>query len=147
MERVNLMRLESMVNNYAKILNDLEEDYILYSDMKKEDKYFKQVSNSFRGNINDLYIIIEDYIAFSLNLAGICLLEISLKEHIENAYKLKLIPKYIYDFYNKTLDNRKILLYQDKNLGMENLVKLYKSNKRILNNFEEFLDNRLKNCI
>ena len=57
MERVNLMRLESMVNNYAKILNDLEEEYILYSDMKKEDKYFKQVSNSFRGNINDLYII------------------------------------------------------------------------------------------
>ena len=112
MERVNLMRLESMVNNYAKILNDLEEEYILYSDMKKEDKYFKQVSNSFRGNINDLYIIIEDYIAFSLNLAGICLLEISLKEHIENAYKLKLIPKYIYDFYNKTLDNRKILLYK-----------------------------------
>ena len=52
---INSMRFQNIVNNYIEILNDLEEDCCLYDTLKESDKFYKQVSNSFRqcGNLRE----------------------------------------------------------------------------------------------
>lgn len=51
MIRINSMRFQNIVNSYIEILNDLEEDCCLYDTLKEDDKFYKQVSNSFRNNM------------------------------------------------------------------------------------------------
>ena len=118
MIRINSMRFQNIVNNYIEILNDLEEDCCLYDTLKEDDKFYKQVSNSFRNNMKEMYTIFEDYLAFSLSSVGVAVTDNKLREYILNAYKLKIIPEDFYEFYNKTLNIRntfdhlsKILIY------------------------------------
>ena len=54
MIRINSMRFQNIVNNYIEILNDLEEDCCLYDTLKEDDKFYKQVSNSFRNNMKEM---------------------------------------------------------------------------------------------
>ena len=144
MIRVNSMRLQNIVNNYMEILSDLDEDSKLYSSMAETDKYFKQVSNSFRNNMKELYTVFEDYIAFSLSAVGVAVTDNRLREYILNAYKLKIIPEDFYEFYNKTLNIRNTFVHQYKKPTTKELVKLYKDNRDILKNFENFINDRLK---
>ncbi|MBC5628742.1 hypothetical protein H8S20_07555 [Clostridium sp. NSJ-6] len=144
MIRVNSMRLQNIVNNYMEILSDLDEDSKLYSSMAETDKYFKQVSNSFRNNMKELYTVFEDYIAFSLSAVGVAVTDNRLREYILNAYKLKIIPEDFYEFYNKTLNIRNTFAHQYKKPTTKELVKLYKDNRDILKNFESFINDRLK---
>ena len=118
MIRINSMRFQNIVNNYIEILNDLEEDCCLYDTLKEDDKFYKQVSNSFRNNMKEMYTIFEDYLAFSLSSVGVAVTDNKLREYILNAYKLKIILGDFYEFYNKTLNIRntfdhlsKILIY------------------------------------
>lgn len=71
MIRINSMRLQNIVNNYIEILSDLEEDSSLYETLNENNKYYKQVSNSFRNNMKEMYTIFENYLAFSLSLVGV----------------------------------------------------------------------------
>ena len=144
MIRVNSMRLQNIVNNYMEILSDLDEDSKLYSSMAETDKYFKQVSNSFRNNMKELYTVFEDYIAFSLSAVGVAVTDNRLRDYILNAYKLKIIPEDFYEFYNKTLNIRNTFVHQYKKTTTKELVKLYKDNRDILKNFENFINDRLK---
>lgn len=144
MIRVNSMRLQNIVNNYMEILSDLDEDSKLYSSMAETDKYFKQVSNSFRNNMKELYTVFEDYIAFSLSAVGVAVTDNRLRDYILNAYKLKIIPEDFYEFYNKTLNIRNTFVHQYKKPTTKELVKLYKDNRDILKNFENFINDRLK---
>lgn len=64
-----------------------------------------------------------------------------------NAYKLKIIPEDFYEFYNKTLNIRNTFAHQYKKPTTKELVKLYKNNKSILENFKLFMEKRLKDNI
>lgn len=141
------MRLQNIVSNYIEIINDLDEDSNLYFTMTESDKYFKQVSNSFRNNMKELYTVFEDYIAFSLSTVGIAVTDNKLREYILNAYKLNIIPEDFYEFYNKTLNIRNTFAHQYKKPTTKELVKLYKDNRAILKNLEVFINDRLKNHI
>lgn len=147
MIRVNSMRLQNIVNNYMEILNDLDEDSNLYSVMNENDKYYKQVSNSFRNNMKEMYTIFEDYIAFSLSAVGIAVTDNRLRDYIFNAYKLNIIPEDFYEFYNKTLNIRNTFAHQYKKPTTKELVRLYKDNREILKGFEKFMNNRLNEHI
>ena len=70
-----------------------------------------------------------------------------LREYILNAYKLKIIPEDFYEFYNKTLNIRNTFAHQYKKPTTKELVKLYKNNKSILENFKLFMEKRLKDNI
>ena len=147
MIRINSMRFQNIVNNYIEILNDLEEDCCLYDTLKEDDKFYKQVSNSFRNNMKEMYTIFEDYLAFSLSSVGVAVTDNKLREYILNAYKLKIIPEDFYEFYNKTLNIRDTFAHQYKKPTTKELVKLYKNNKSILENFKLFMEKRLKDNI
>ena len=82
MIRINSMRFQNIVNNYIEILNDLEEDCCLYDTLKEGDKFYKQVSNSFRNNMKEMYTIFEDYLAFSLSSVGVAVTDNKLREYI-----------------------------------------------------------------
>lgn len=79
MIRINSMRFQNIVNNYIEILNDLEEDCCLYDTLKEDDKFYKQVSNSFRNNMKEMYTnnksILENFKLF---------MEKRLKDNIKN---------------------------------------------------------------
>ncbi|MBM6821022.1 hypothetical protein H6A19_17095, partial [Clostridium saudiense] len=107
----------------------------------------KQVSNSFRNNMKEMYTIFEDYLAFSLSSVGVAVTDNKLREYILNAYKLKIIPEDFYEFYNKTLNIRNTFAHQYKKPTTKELVKLYKNNKSILENFKLFMEKRLKDNI
>ena len=147
MIRINSMRLQNIVNNYIEILNDLEEDSSLYETLNENDKYYKQVSNSFRNNMKEMYTIFEDYLAFSLSSVGVAVTDNKLREYILNAYKLNIISEEFYDFYNKTLNIRNTFANQYKKTTTKELIKLYKNNIEILQNFKVFIENRLKENI
>ena len=147
MIRINSMRFQNIVNNYIEILSDLEEDCCLYDTLKENDKFYKQVSNSFRNNMKEMYTIFEDYLAFSLSSVGVAVTDNKLREYILNAYKLKIIPEDFYEFYNKTLNIRITFAHQYKKPTTKELVKLYKNNKSILENFKLFMEKRLKDNI
>ena len=147
MIRINSMRLQNIVNNYIEILSDLEEDSTLYESLNENDKYYKQVSNSFRNNMKEMYTIFEDYLAFSLSSVGVAVTDNKLREYILNAYKLNIISEEFYDFYNKTLNIRNTFAHQYKKPTTKELVKLYKNNIDILQNFKVFIENRLKENI
>lgn len=147
MIRINSMRLQNIVNNYIEILSDLEEDSNLYETLNENDKYYKQVSNSFRNNMKEMYTIFEDYLAFSLSSVGVAVTDNKLREYILNAYKLNIISEEFYDFYNKTLNIRNTFAHQYKKPTTKELVKLYKNNIDILQNFKVFIENRLKENI
>lgn len=147
MIRINSMRLQNIVNNYIEILSDLEEDSSLYETLNENDKYYKQVSNSFRNNMKEMYTIFEDYLAFSLSSVGVAVTDNKLREYILNAYKLNIISEEFYDFYNKTLNIRNTFAHQYKKPTTKELVKLYKNNIDILQNFKVFIENRLKENI
>lgn len=70
-----------------------------------------------------------------------------LREYILNAYKLKIILGDFYEFYNKTLNIRNTFAHQYKKPTTKELVKLYKNNKSILENFKLFMEKRLKDNI
>jgi hypothetical protein len=141
------MRLQNIVNNYIEILSDLEEDSSLYETLNENDKYYKQVSNSFRNNMKEMYTIFEDYLAFSLSSVGVAVTDNKLREYILNAYKLNVISEEFYNFYNKTLNIRNTFAHQYKKPTTKELVKLYKNNKTILENFKVFIEKRLKENI
>lgn len=143
MMRINSMRLQSIVNNYIEVLDDLEEDSSLYINMDESDKYYKQVSNSFRNNMKEMYTIFEDYIAFSLSVVGVAVTENRLREYILNAYNLKIIPENLYNYYDKTLNIRNTFSHQYKKPTTKQLVKLYLDNKDILEEFREYMKARL----
>lgn len=143
MMRINSMRLQSIVNNYIEVLDDLEEDSSLYINMDESDKYYKQVSNSFRNNMKQMYTIFEDYIAFSLSVVGVAVTENRLREYILNAYNLKIIPENLYNYYDKTLNIRNTFSHQYKKPTTKQLVKLYLDNKDILEEFREYMKARL----
>lgn len=143
MMRINSMRLQSIVNNYIEVLDDLEEDSSLYINMDESDKYYKQVSNSFRNNMKQMYTIFEDYIAFSLSVVGVAVTENRLREYILNAYNLKIIPENLYNYYDKTLNIRNTFSHQYKKPTTKQLVKLYLDNKDILEEFREYMKDRL----
>ena len=147
MIRINSMRLQNIVNNYIEILNDLEEDSSLYETLNENDKYYKQVSNSFKNNMKEMYTIFEDYLAFSLSSVGVAVTDNKLREYILNAYKLNIISEEFYDFYNKTLNIRNTFANQYKKTTTKELIKLYKNNIEILQNFKVFIENRLKENI
>lgn len=147
MMRVNSMRLQNIVNNYKEILSDLDEDSSLFMTMNEDDRYYKQVSNSFRNNMKEMYTVFEDYLAFSLSVVGIAVTENKLRNYILNAYKLNIIPENFYDFYDKTLNIRNTFSHQYKKPSTKELVRLYNDNKIILEEFRGFLDLRLKNFI
>ena len=147
MIRINSMRLQNIVNNYIEILSDLEEDSTLYESLNENDKYYKQVSNSFRNNMKEMYTIFEDYLAFSLSSVGVAVTDNKLREYILNAYKLNIISEEFYDFYNKTLNIRNTFANQYKKTTTKELIKLYKNNIEILQNFKVFIENRLKENI
>lgn len=147
MIRINSMRLQNIVNNYIEILSDLEEDSSLYETLNENDKYYKQVSNSFRNNMKEMYTIFEDYLAFSLSSVGVAVTDNKLREYILNAYKLNIISEEFYNFYNKTLNIRNTFAHQYKKPTTKELVKLYKNNKTILENFKVFIEKRLKENI
>ena len=147
MIKVNSMRLQNIVSNFVEIINDLEEDSNLCNSLKEGDKYYKQVSNSFRNNMKEMYNVFEDYIAFSLSSVGVSVTENRLRDYILNAYKLKVIPEDFYEFYSKTLNIRNTFAHQYKKPTTKELVKLYKDNKVILENFKVFLEKRLKDNI
>ncbi len=147
MIRINSMRLQNIVNNYIEILSDLEEDSSLYETLNENDKYYKQVSNSFRNNMKEMYTIFEDYLAFSLSSVGVAVTDNKLREYILNAYKLNVISEEFYNFYNKTLNIRNTFAHQYKKPTTKELVKLYKNNKTILENFKVFIEKRLKENI
>lgn len=147
MIRINSMRLQNIVNNYIEILSDLEEDSSLYETLNENDKYYRQVSNSFRNNMKEMYTIFEDYLAFSLSSVGVAVTDNKLREYILNAYKLNIISEEFYNFYNKTLNIRNIFAHQYKKPATKELVKLYKNNKTILENFKVFIEKRLKENI
>lgn len=144
---INSMRLQNIVNNYIEILSDLEEDSSLYETLNESDKYYKQVSNSFRNNMKEMYTIFEDYLAFSLSSVGVAVTDNKLREYILNAYKLNIISEEFYNFYNKTLNIRNTFAHQYKKPTTKELVKLYKNNISILENFKVFIENRLKENI
>ena len=144
MIRINSMRFQNIVNNYIEILNDLEEDCCLYDTLKEDDKFYKQVSNSFRNNMKEMYTIFEDYLAFSLSSVGVAVTDNKLREYILNAYKLKIIPEDFYEFYNKTLNIRNTFAHQYKKPTTK---EFYKNNKSILENFKLFMEKRLKDNI
>lgn len=64
-----------------------------------------------------------------------------------NAYKLNIISEEFYNFYNKTLNIRNTFAHQYKKPITKELVKLYKNNKTILENFKVFIEKRLKENI
>ena len=136
MIRINSMRFQNIVNNYIEILNDLEED-----------KFYKQVSNSFRNNMKEMYTIFEDYLAFSLSSVGVAVTDKKLRDYILNAFELKIIPEDFYEFYNKTLNIRNTFAHQYKKPTTKELIKLYKNNKSVLENFKIFMEERLKDNI
>ena len=125
MIRINSMRFQNIVNNYIEILNDLEEDYYLYDTLKEDDKFYKQVSNSFRNNMKEMYTIFEDYLAFSLSSVGVAVTDKKLRDYILNAFELKIIPEDFYEFYNKTLNIRNTFAHQYKKPTTKELIKLY----------------------
>lgn len=147
MMRINSMRLQSIVNNYIEVLDDLEEDSSLYINMDENDKYYKQVGNSFRNNMKEMYTIFEDYIAFSLSVVGVAVTENRLREYILNAYNLKIIPENLYNYYDKTLNIRNTFSHQYKKPTTKQLVKLYLDNKDILEEFREYMKDRLAEYI
>lgn len=147
MMRVNSMRLQNIVNNYKEILLDLEEDSSLFMSLNEDDRYYKQVANSFRNNMKEMYTVFEDYIAFSLSAVGVAVTENKLRDYIMSAYKLKIIPENFYDFYNKTLNIRNTFSHQYKKPSTREIVRLYNDNKDILQEFSNFLDLRLKDYI
>lgn len=147
MIRINSMRLQNIVNNYIETLNDLEEDSSLYETLNENDKYYKQVANSFRNNMKEMYTIFEDYLAFSLSSVGVAVTDNKLREYISNAYKLNIISEEFYDFYYKTLNIRNTFAHQYKKPTTKELVKLYKNNKNVLENFKMFIEKRLKENI
>ena len=147
MMKVNSMRLQNIVNNFIEIINDLEEDSDLYNSLKEGDKYYKQVSNSFRNNMKEMYNVFEDYIAFSLSSVGVSVTENRLRDYILNAYNLKVIPEDFYGFYSRTLNIRNTFAHQYKKPTTKELVKLYKDNKEVLDNFKVFLEKRLRDNI
>lgn len=128
MIRINSMRLQNIVNNYIDILSDLEEDSSLYETLNENDKYYKQVSNSFRNNMKEMYTIFEEYLAFSLSSVGVAVTDNKLREYILNGYKLNIISEEFYNFYNKTLNIRNTFAHQYKKPTTKELVKLYKNN-------------------
>ena len=77
--------------------------------MNENDKYYKQVSNSFRNNMKEMYTIFEDYIAFSLSGVGIAVTDNRLRDYIFNAYKLNIIPEDFYEFDNKIFKHQKYI--------------------------------------
>lgn len=147
MMRINSMRLQSIVNNYIEVLDDLEEDSSLYINMDESDKYYKQVSNSFRNNMKEMYTIFEDYIAFSLSVVGVAVTENRLREYILKAYNLKVIPENLYNYYDKTLNIRNTFSHQYKKPTTKQLVKLYLDNKDTLEEFREYMKDRLAEYI
>lgn len=147
MMRVNSMRLQSIVNNYIEVLSDLDEDSSFYINMDENDRYYKQVSNSFRNNMKEMYTIFEDYIAFSLSVVGVAVTENRLREYILKAYKLKIIPDKIYNYYDKTLNIRNTFSHQYKKPSTKQLVKLYLDNKDTLEEFKEYMKVRLEGHI
>lgn len=147
MMRVNSMRLQNIVNNYKEILSDLDEDSSLFISMNEDHRYYKQVSNSFRNNMKEMYTVFEDYLAFSLSVVGIAVTENKLINYILNAYNLKIIPENFYNFYDRTLNIRNTFSHQYKKTSTKELVRLYNDNKNILQEFRDFLDLRLKNFI
>ena len=96
---------------------------------------------------DELNTIFEDYLAFSLSSVGVAVTDNKLREYILNAYKLKIIPEDFYEFYNKTLNIRNTFAHQYKKPTTKELVKLYKNNKSILENFKLFMEKRLKDNI
>lgn len=147
MMRINSMRLQSIVNNYIEVLSDLDEDSSFYINMDENDRYYKQVSNSFRNNMKEMYTIFEDYIAFSLSVVGVAVTENRLREYILKAYKLKIIPDKIYNYYDKTLNIRNTFSHQYKKPSTKQLVKLYLDNKDTLEEFKEYMKVRLEGHI
>lgn len=145
--RINSMRLQSIVNNYIEVLSDLDEDSSFYINMDENDRYYKQVSNSFRNNMKEMYTIFEDYIAFSLSVVGVAVTENRLREYILKAYKLKIIPDKIYNYYDKTLNIRNTFSHQYKKPSTKQLVKLYLDNKDTLEEFKEYMKVRLEGHI
>lgn len=147
MMHINSMRLQSIVNNYIEVLDDLEEDSSLYINMDENDKYYKQVGNSFRNNMKEMYTIFEDYIAFSLSVVGVAVTENRLREYILKAYNLKIIPENLYNYYDKTLNIRNTFSHQYKKPTPKQLVKLYLDNKDTLEEFREYIKDRLTEYI
>lgn len=147
MMRINSMRLQRIYNNYTEILSELEEDSILYSEMTEEDKYYKQVSNSFRNNMKEMYTVFEDYLAFSLSSVGVAVTDKRLRDYLNNAHKLNLLPDDFYEFYDKTINIRNTFSHQYKKPSTKELVKLYTSNKEILTDFNKFMGDRLSELI
>ena len=94
-----------------------------------------------------MYTIFEDYLAFSLSSVGVAVTDNKLREYILNAYKLNIISEEFYDFYNKTLNIRNTFANQYKKTTTKELIKLYKNNIEILQNFKVFIENRLKENI
>lgn len=147
MMRVNSVRLQSIVNNYIEVLSDLEEDSLLYINMDENDRYHKQVGNSFRNNMKEMYTVFEDYIAFSLSVVGVAVTENRLREYILKAYKLKIITENVYEYYDKTLNIRNTFSHQYKKTSTKQLVKLYLDNKDTLEEFRDYMKDRLTEYI
>lgn len=147
MIRVNSVRLQSIVNNYIEVLSDLEEDSLLYINMDENDRYHKQVGNSFRNNMKEMYTVFEDYIAFSLSVVGVAVTENRLREYILKAYKLKIITENVYEYYDKTLNIRNTFSHQYKKPSTKQLVKLYLDNKDTLEEFRDYMKDRLTEYI
>lgn len=144
MMRVNSVRLQSIVNNYIEVLSDLEEDSSLYINMDENDRYYKQVGNSFRNNMKEMYTVFEDYIAFSLSVVGVAVTENRLREYILKAYKLNIITENIYEYYHKTLNIRNTFSHQYKKPNTKSLLKLFKENRELFIGFTKFLDIQLE---
>ena len=100
MIRINSMRFQNIVNNYIEILNDLEEDCCLYDTLKEDDKFYKQVSNSFRNNMKEMYTIFEDYLAFSLSSVGVAVTDNKLESTFYMMNNTEII-KVIHDIFTR----------------------------------------------
>lgn len=137
--------------DYETIIKSLNGNKVLikgnHDQWTEDDKYYKQVSNSFRNNMKYMYTVFEDYLAFSLSSVGVAVTDKRLREYLNNAHKLKLIPDDFYEFYDKTVNIRNTFSHQYKKPSTKELVKLYTSNKKILSDFNEFMGERLSELI
>lgn len=147
MIRVNSMRFQSILNNYNEILSDLDEDYSLFIRMNEDDKFFKQVSNSFRNNIKEMYTIFKDYIAFFLSTVGVAVTENKLRKYITDSNRLELIPDNFRDFYLNTLDIRYLFSRQYKKVNTKKLISICQENKGLLYEFKRFIESKIDELI
>lgn len=144
MIKVNSTRLQSIIDDYKECLEEIIEDYDICISLNEDDKYYRQLMNSFRDDIKNIYTILEDYLAYSLKTVGVGVSDRVLQECIEIAIKLNLIEKDFGEFYSNTVRIRNTFSHQYKKPNTKSLLKLFKENRELFIGFSDFLDKQIE---